>query len=241
MKTHFFAAMLVGATCFHSSSALRAAEGGYQSIFNGKDLTGWDGNPKLWSVQDGAITGKTGTDADTKINHNTFLVYTNGDVSDFEMRFTYRIIAGNSGVQYRSKVTGKGAFGPKVAGYQADFEAGKTYSGILYDEGGGAGGRNIMAERGQKVVWDADCKKKVTGAVGDSKEIQSKIKDEEWNEYLIIANKNHFQHFINGQQTIDLTDDCEGKRVSSGVLALQIHVGAPMTVQFKNLRLKSLK
>jgi len=237
----YFVALLAGTAGLLPAPGLLAADGVFHSMFNGKDLTGWQGNPKLWSVQDGTITGKTGTNADTKINHNTFLVYTNDQVNDFEMRFSYRIVGGNSGVQYRSKVTGTGAFGPKVAGYQADFEAGKTYSGILYDEGGGAGGRNIMAERGQKVLWDEDCKKKVTGTLGESKEIQAKIKDEDWNDYIIIANKNHFQHFINGEATIDLTDDCEAKRVQEGVLALQIHVGPPMTVQFKNLRIKSLK
>jgi uncharacterized protein (TIGR03067 family) len=216
------------------------AEPGFKPLFNGKDLTGWNGNPKLWSVRDGAIMGVTGSDADTKINHNTFLVYTNGDVDDFELRFSYRIVAGNSGVQYRSKVTGQGAFGPKVAGYQADFEAGKTYSGILYDEGGGAGGRGIMGQRGEKVVWGEDCKKQVTGSLGDSKEIQAKIKHEDWNDYVIIANDHHLQHFINGQPTVDVTDDCEEKHVHEGVLALQIHTGPPMTVQFKNIRLKKL-
>ena len=93
----------------------------------------------------GLITGRTGTNADNKINHNTFLVYTNGDVADFELRFSYKITEkGNSGVQYRSKVASTGAFGPIVGGYQADFEGGKTYSGILYEERG----RGILAQRG---------------------------------------------------------------------------------------------
>src|SRR5882672_1791756 len=103
-------------------------EPGFKSLFNGKDLTEWDGNPKLWSVQDGTITGKTGSDADTKINHNTFLVWKGGDVADFELRLSYKIVGGNSGIQYRSKVVETGKFGPIVGGYQADFEAGKTYS-----------------------------------------------------------------------------------------------------------------
>ena len=101
----------------------------FQSIFNGKDLTGWQGNLEIWSVKDGAITGET--KAEPRLTHNTFLVYTNGEVADFELRFSYRIVNGNSGVQYRSKVLRQGTFGPVVGGYQADFEAGKTYSGIL--------------------------------------------------------------------------------------------------------------
>jgi len=229
-------------TAFAALSANGAdVEPGFTRLFNGKDLGGWDGNPKLWSVQEGLLTGKTGTNADNKLSHNTFLVWTNGVVDNFELRFSYRIKGGNSGVQYRSKLMAKGAFGPRVAGYQADFEAGKTYSGILYDEGGGAGGRNIMAQRGEKVEWGEDCRKKVTGKLGDSREIQDKIKHEDWNEYVIIANGHHLQHFINGLATVDVLDNCEEKHVHDGVLALQVHQGAPMTVEFKDLRMKVLK
>ncbi len=221
-------------------SLFAADEAGFKPLFNGKDLSGWEGNPKLWSVEDGCITGRTGTNAETKIKHNTFLVWTNGEVSNFELRFSYKIVGGNSGVQYRSKRLADGAFGPIIAGYQADFEAGKTYSGILYDERGGAGGRNIMAGRGEKVVWNAEGKKEVTGSLGDTKEIQAKIKNEDWNEYVVIANGTHLQHFINGTPTIDVTDNCEKKFVKSGVMALQIHAGPPMMVQFKDIRIKNL-
>jgi len=215
---------------------------GFESLFNGKDLTGWDGNPKLWSVQDGAITGKTGSDPENKIKHNTFLVWTNGNVEDFELRFSYKMIGGNSGIQYRSKIVRTGEFGPVVGGYQADFEAGTTYSGILYEEQG----RGILAQRGQKVVVkadEADAKKhkvEVTGSVGDSKQIQASIKKEDWNDYVVIAKGNHLQHFINGMQTVDVTDEHEAKAAKSGVLALQIHTGPPMTVQFKDIRMKKL-
>jgi hypothetical protein len=218
-----------------------AQEPGFKSIFNGKDLAGWKGNPDLWSVQEGAITGVT--KADPKLTHNTFLVYTAGDVDDFELRLSYRIVNGNSGIQYRSKVVEEGKFGPIVAGYQADFEAGKTYSGILYEERG----RGILAQRGQKTVIkpDPDDPKKhkveVTGSLGKSEDIQAKIKNEDWNDYVVIAKGNHFQHFINGVQTVDVTDEQESKAAKSGILALQIHVGPPMTVQFKNIRIKSLK
>ena len=214
-------------------------ESGFDALFNGRDLSGWEGNLKLWSVQDGAITGKTGTEPDTKITHNTFLVWTNGTVGDFELHLSYRIVAGNSGIQYRSKVFEEGKFGPIVGGYQADFEAGKTFSGILYEERG----RGILAQRGQKTVIkevDGKTKVEVTGSVGDSKEIQSKIKNEDWNDYVVIARGNHFQHFINGQQTVDVVDEQASKAAKSGVLALQIHVGAPMIVQFKNIRIKKL-
>ena len=218
-----------------------AQEAGFKRIFNGKDLAGWKGNPALWSVEDGAITGVT--KAEPKLTHNTFLVYTLGDVDDFELRLSYRIVNGNSGIQYRSKVVEEGKFGPIVAGYQADFEAGKTYSGILYEEKG----RGILAQRGQKTIIKPDAndpqkhKVEVTGSLGKSEDIQAKIKGEDWNDYVVIAKGNHFQHFINGVQTVDVTDEHGAKAAKSGILALQIHVGPPMTVQFKNIRIKSLK
>ena len=230
-------AILACATALTAGAA--DVEPGFTSLFNGKDLTGWEGNPKLWSGKDGVITGVTGSDADTKIKHNTFLVSTQGDVADFELRFSYRIEKGNSGVQYRSKVQSKGDFGPIVGGYQADFEAGKTYSGILYEERG----RGILAKRGEKTVikdMAGKTKVEVTGQVGKSEDIQAKIKHEDWNDYVIIAKGNHLQHFINGVQTIDVTDEQEAKAAKSGILALQIHAGPPMVVQFKNLRIKKL-
>ena len=217
---------------------VHAAEQGFQSIFDGKDLTGWDGNPKLWSVKDGAITGQT--TADNPAKGNTFLIWTNGTVGDFELRCSFKLVPGdaqgfaNSGIQYRSKVVDPANW--VVGGYQADMEAGKTYTGILYEERF----RGIMAERGQKVVWDKDDKKQVVGSVGDAAAIEASLKKGDWNEYVIIAKGNHLQQFVNGKQTIDVTDECEAKRAMSGVLALQLHAGPPMMAQFKNIRIKSL-
>ncbi|MBL9133855.1 MAG: DUF1080 domain-containing protein [Verrucomicrobiaceae bacterium] len=234
----------------HTLAALFAltltAAAGEVEVFNGKDLTGWEGNKDLWSVKDGAITGITPPDpADPKkgiIKHNTFLVWKGGKVADFELTFQYRIEKGNSGVQYRSKELEPGAFGPIISGYQADFEAGKTYSGILYEERG----RGILAKRGEKTVIKpgADGKKaavEVTGSVGDSATIQAAIKEEQWNDYKIVAKGNHVQHFINGMQTIDVTDEDAANAPKEGLLALQIHQGPPMVVQFKNFKLVELK
>jgi len=218
-------------------------EAGFKPLFNGKDLAGWQGNTDLWSVRDGAITGVT--QAQPRLTHNTFLVYTNGTVSDFELRFSYRMVGGNSGVQYRSQVTDQGEFGPIVSGYQADFEAGTRYSGILYEERG----RGILAQRGQKTVIKEPAESgnrrqqaqvEEVGTVGDSDAIQAAIKSEDWNDYVVIARGNHLQHFINGMQTVDVTDEQESRAAKSGILALQIHVGPPMTVQFKDIRLKVL-
>jgi putative heme-binding domain-containing protein len=232
----------------HGSASAAAAdvvpEPGFKPLFNGHDLTGWAGSPGLWSVQDGAITGRTTKEHPAP--GNTFLIARDGGkdltVDDFELRFSYRIVAdndsgfANSGMQYRSKNLGNFV----VGGYQADFEAGPTFSGILYDEAGGAGGRGIMAQRGELVHWTAGGQKMVTGSLGKSEDIQAKIKRNDWNEYVIIAQGHRLRHFINGVQTVGVVDDTEGKRLASGILALQLHAGEPMTVQCKNIRIKSL-
>ncbi|NBV79132.1 MAG: DUF1080 domain-containing protein [Verrucomicrobia bacterium] len=211
-----------------------------KNLFNGKDLTGWKGLD-FWSVQDGSIVGQTTKEKPTK--GNTFLVWQGGEVADFELTFKYRITDvngksegfGNSGVQYRSKVVEEKGF--VVAGYQADFECGKSYSGILYEERG----RGILAQRGQKTVIKEGSKKpEVTGEVGKSAEIQAKIKPADWNEYRIVAQGGHLQHFINGVQTIDVTDET-AVGAKKGILALQLHAGAPMKVEFKDLVLKETK
>jgi len=218
-------------------------EPGFKSLFNGKDLTGWNGNPELWSVEDGAITGRTGEVPHNKLTHNTFLVYTGGSVDDFELRLKYRIEKGNSGIQYRSKVLGEGEFGPIVGGYQADFEAGTKYSGILYEEKG----RAILALRGQatKLVTNPENPKKpivqVLGSLGDTEDIQGVIKSEDWNDYTIVANGNQLTHIINGRVTVSVVDEDQSGSAKSGVLALQIHVGPAMVVQFKDIRIREIK
>ena len=225
-------ALFLGLT-LGGAAARGADEEGFQTLFNGTDLTGWEGNPKLWSAQDGTITGRT--TAEDPIKGNTFLIWRAGTVDDFELRLSYRMVGGNSGIQYRSKVADEKNW--VVGGYQADFEAGKTYSGILYEERG----RGILAQRGQMTWIQPDGKIRVVGSLGKSEEIQAGIKHEDWNDYVVIARGKHLTHVINGLVTADVTDDQESKSASSGILALQIHAGPPMLVQFKNIRIKSLK
>ena len=212
-------------------------EDGFKSLFNGRDLNGWDGDPQFWSVKDGVINGQT--TADNPAKGNTFLIWRDGPLDDFELRVSYRIVGtnpekwGNSGIQYRSKDCGQWV----VGGYQADIETGPTYTGILYEERV----RGILAQRGEKVVIDADGKVRVVGSAGNSAAIQAALKEEGWNDYEIIAQGNHIVQRINGLVTVDVTDEQPGKRARSGILALQLHAGQPMQVQFKDVRLKRLK
>ncbi len=214
-----------------------ADEDGFVSLFDGKTLDNWDGNPKFWRVEDGAITGQTTADNPTK--GNTFLIYRGGEFKNFELQLEYKIIGGNSGIQYRSfePVPEKQKW--VVGGYQGDFEAGKTYSGILYGERF----RGILANRGQKTELsrkDGKFAVNVVGSVGESAEIQSKIKDEDWNKYSITADGFHFVHKINDVVTSECTDNDTEQRRDSGILALQLHAGPPMKVQFRNIRIKNL-
>ena len=200
-----------------------------QSLFNGKDLTGWDGDPRLWSVQDGAITGLTTQEKPAQ--GNTFLLWRGGTLKDFELRLAWRLENHNSGIQYRSKDCGKWV----VHGYQADIDESNTYTGILYEEGG----RGIVATVGQKVTVGPDGKPKVTGTVSDPKDVKAAIM-KDWNEYVITARGNHLVQKINGIVTVDVTDDDEKGRAMEGILAFQLHAGPPMKVQFKDIMLKVL-
>ncbi|MBM3825297.1 MAG: DUF1080 domain-containing protein [Verrucomicrobia bacterium] len=217
-------------TALLSAAALSA---GTRQLFNGKDLTGWKGLD-FWTVEDGAITGRTTKEKPTK--GNTFIVWQGGTVSDFELTFRYRIFHGNSGVQYRSKLVDEKGF--VVAGYQGDFEAGRTYSGILYEEKG----RGILAKRGEKVTVSEGAEPKkpkivVEGSLGKSDEIQAVIRNEDWNEYRVVAKGGRLQHFINGRQTVDVTDTT-AVGAKEGVLAFQLHAGPPMLVQIKDVVLQ---
>jgi len=235
VRTKWLKAALMALVALSGSLTAMAQDDGWVSIFDGKTLDKWDGNPDFWRVEDGTITGQTTADKPTK--GNTFIIWRGGELADFELTLDYKIVGGNSGIQYRSFEVENNKW--VIGGYQGDFEAGDTYSGILYGERY----RGILANRGQKTVLkkvDGKFKVEVVGSVGDTKEIQSKIKKEDWNKYRIVASGFHFQHFINDVATIDCVDEDDAKR-AKGVLALQLHAGPPMKVQFKNIKVKHLK
>lgn len=239
MHSHFIPISLLAAAVVTTAAAgqpkaVAPADAKPESLFDGKTLSGWAGLPSHWTVKDGAITGYTS--AANPIQQNTFLVWTNGTLRDFELHLKYRIIGGNSGVQYRSELTDPAGF--VVRGYQADIDSSPRYSGILYEERG----RGILCERGQRtLVKDANGKTevKVVGAIGTPESLQKSIHAEGWNDYTIVAQGNQVLHFINGRLMSDCVD-LGGKGAREGILALQIHTGPPMTVQFKDLQLYRL-
>jgi hypothetical protein len=214
-----------------------AADDGFKPIFDGKTLEGWEGDTKLWRVEDGTITGQT--TAENPAPHNTFLIWRGGKPADFKLKLDFRMPdAGfaNSGVQYRSREEPEKVGKWVVGGYQADMDGENQYTGILYDERG----RGILALRGQKTVVGKNPLAKVVEVFGDANELAKTIKNRHWNQYEIIARGNHLVQKINGKLMVDVTDNDPAKLRTEGILALQIHAGDPMKVQFRNIRLKEL-
>ncbi len=217
-----------------SVSSMASDERDFVPIFQ-NSLDGWDGDPALWKASDCSLIGET-TAEGKQLENNQFLIWRQGEVDDFVLRFSYRIFSGNSGVQYRSFEKPEEWGRWVIGGYQADFEAGDRYSGILYGERY----RGILADRGQKTVIGADHKPQVVGSVGDPAQLGSLIKKNDWNDYEIIVRGYRIIHKINGQVMIDAEDQDQETRRRSGLLAFQLHKGPPMKVQIRDVRLKRL-
>ncbi len=207
-------------------------ETGFETLFNGRDLTGWDGDLRLWSVQDGAIRGQTTPDKRAK--GNTFLVWQGGELGNFVLKVKFRIQNGNSGIQYRSQALPNWV----VGGYQAEVDNEPGHVGFLYHERGRASLVNV----GDIVLMDGMGKKNVLGQIGDVEELKEAgyCRRQDWNEYVIVCRGNHIVHYLNGYQTIELIDEDFKGRLLQGKLALQIHTGPPMIVDFKDIRIKRL-
>ena len=209
-------------------------------LSNGKDLTGWDGDPRLWSVKDGAIRGETSTEVPA--HGNTFLILKDQNYGNFELRLSFRCNAdNNSGIQYRSKhiTEGKPANAWVVRGYQHEIRNENklpNVAGFIYDEGGKRG-RIILA--GEKATWE-NGKKSLVGTFLDAAGFVKLFKLDDWNDVVIIAKGNHIQHFLNGTQILDFTDNDPQLAAKDGIIALQLHAGKPMWAEFKNIRIKEL-
>lgn len=202
------------------------------TLFDGKTLDGWRGREDLWSVDDGAIHGQTTDEA--PIKQNTFLILDRPVKGSFELTLQFKMIGGNSGIQYRSKVLDEEKF--IVGGYQADIDATNRFAGILYEEKG----RGILATRGQQTtIWATG--EKTTEQFATAEELANSIHLGEWNDYRILVRDNHLEQFINETLMIRLVDQQPGKKADSGVIALQLHQGPAMKVWFKNIQIREWK
>ncbi len=215
---------------------------GMTRIFNGQDLSGWDGDPRLWSVRDGVIHGET--TAENPAQGNTFLIWKDGATKDFELRLSFRCNAtNNSGIQYRSKHITEGQVSNQwvVRGYQHEIRNQvklPSVTGFIYDEGGKRGRICLV---GEKAVWGADGKKEVTGTLIDQEGFTKLFNLDDWNDVVIVARGNHIQHYLNQVLILDFTDNDPQLALLDGILALQLHAGSPMWAEYKDIRIKSLE
>jgi len=205
-------------------------ETGFKHIFDGKTLEGWDGDPKLWRVENGNIVGET--TAGTMPKQNSFLIWRGGSPGDFELKAQYRLGAVNSGIQYRSIELPDLRWAMK--GYQADIDAEERFTGQIYEERG----RGFLALRGQYTYIGEGKKPGVVGSLGDGAELKTFIKSGDWNDYHIIARGNALTQILNGHVMSMLVDDDGPNRKMSGLIGIQLHLGPPMKVEVRNIRIK---
>ena len=201
---------------------------GFVSLFNGKDLTGWDAKPNWWYVEDGAITSQTTREKPCK--KCNYLIWKGGKPGDFELRLKYKLVGGNSGIQFRSQRREDW----DTFGYQADMDAAGTWTGCVFHHS-----RGKVAGRGTRTVIDEKGKKTVT-KIGDPARLLKHVKLNDWNEYRIIAKGPKMTLMINGVVMCQAVDHQKGKAALDGIIALQVHPGPPMKVQFKDIGLKKL-
>lgn len=231
MKTSLLLISLLGALFTASAAPAQTPDAeGFTPLFNGKDLTGWDGDPNLWRVVDGIVTGLC-TGPESPVN-NTFLIWRGGEVKDFELRATVRVTGdNNSGIQYRSRpLPEAGPWG--ITGYQIDIHPALEHTGMTYEEKG----RGIFGLNGKDVVLDPEGNRWL---VAEHEPV--KVDVTQWNEYTVIARGNHLIHKINGQVSSELTDHDAKGRALQGLLAIQLHRGNANTVHIQDLRLKVLE
>ena len=214
---------------------------GLVALFNGKDLAGWAGDPRLWSVNDGVIRGETTPEQPAR--GNTFLILKDKTYSDFDLRLSFRCnAANNSGIQYRSRhiTEGKPANAWVVRGYQHEIRNERKLpdvSGFIYEEGGKRG-RVCLA--GEQAVYE-EGKKTVNSTLLDAAGYEKLFKLDDWNEVAILAQGNRIRHYLNGTLILDFTDKDPQWALKQGIIALQLHAGKPMWVEFKNIRIAELK
>jgi hypothetical protein len=190
------------------------AEEGFTSIFDGKSMEGWEGNTKIFRVENGVIIGGSLKD---KIAHNEFLCTTK-EYENFELRLQAKLVGDgkNAGIQFRSQRIPNHH---EVIGYQCD-----------------------MGEMGDRSIWgwiyDESRRKKFI-AEGDAAKLATTVKKEDFNDIRIRCEGSRIQIWVNDLQTVDYTEDDE-KIARRGIIGLQIHGGAPAEASYKNIRIQEL-
>lgn len=205
---------------------------GFESIFDGT-MKGWDGDPDFWRAEGGSLVGESTKEKPLK--QNTFLIWRGGEPADFELKLDFKMNSTNSGFQYRSTAL------PEVGkwvlkGYQADFDFENRYTGLLYEERG----RGFLAARGQVATIEDGKRARIIGNLKSNEDLRGAIVINGWNTVHVIARGNVMLHIFNGQLVSAFVDDDTKNRAMKGLLGLQLHVGPPMKIEFRNIYLKKL-
>ena len=226
-------------------------EEGFVTIFDGETLDGWEGDTAYWRVADGSLLGEI--TPDKLLKTNSFIIWQGGEPADFELKTDFRITEnGNSGINYRSERLDTIPYA--LRGYQADIDGKNTYTGQNYEERK----RTTLAYRGEQatistqpnpeksgslranVKNNAWKNREVTATLGESDSLKALINQEDWNECHLVIRGNHLRHYINGVLMSEVTDNDSVNRKAAGLLGVQVHVGPPMQVAYRNIRLKEL-
>lgn len=231
---------------------VKASDGtdGFVSIFDGKSLKNWKGDPAYWRVENGNLVGEV--TPETLLDRNTFIIWQGGKPKDFELKLEFRISdKGNSGINYRSITLDTIPYALK--GYQCDIDGRNRYTGQNYEERK----RTTLAYRGEKVIVNtqknpneegslrANIKKnawqhrEVMDSLGTFDGLATHIKNKDWNEAHLIIKGNHLRHYINGVLMSEVIDNDTLNRSLSGLIGVQVHVGPPMKVEYRKIKLKN--
>ena len=233
-KFSLFILIFIGC-CFacKTSNQTRSNDKGFVQIFDGKTLKGWEGDSVYWRVEDGCLLGEV-TPA-TILKRNSFIIWRGGVTNDFELSVEYKVSSGgNSGINYRSEEISDTRYAMK--GYQSDIDGANKYTGQNYEERG----RTFLARRGQEVVLETNQKPMVTRSLGDSMTLVNAIKRDDWNSCRLVVKGNRMQHYVNNILMSDVTDNDTLNRKFTGLLGVQVHVGPPMKIYYRNFMLKQL-
>ncbi|HUI33821.1 MAG: DUF1080 domain-containing protein [Dysgonamonadaceae bacterium] len=206
-------------------------ENGFVSIFDGETLTNWEGDSIYWKVENGNIVGEV--TPETILQRNSFLIWRGGTTGDFELKLDYKVSAqGNSGINYRSYEVEGIQFALK--GYQCDIDGKGEWTGQNYEERG----RQFLALRGQITKIDKNSTVFEVGSIGDKDALLDCVKQNDWNECHLIVRGNTLIHIINKQLMSVVIDDDISNRKNEGLLGVQVHVGPPMKIEYRNIRIK---
>jgi hypothetical protein len=223
--------VLVLTMSFYLSFALysQPSEKGFTPMFNGKNLSGWRGMKGFWKVENGAIVGETKV-----ANQQTiFLYWKGGEPADFEIRYRIRVVGkeGNSGVQIRSEKRPNW----DALGYQADFDASGYCVGTLYRYERKP--LATFAQRGDSVLIDSVGNRSVSKFADPTKLLDAFNKGD-WNDHRILAKGRKVTLWMNGVLMCTVEDNEKKYALPKGIIALQLHSGEPMRVEFKDLRIR---